>query len=424
MVTPATAPAPPSADEAADRSVVQRRLFRAEALRAKAEAERIPEPLHVAPPWTRSVLLVSAAFLLAVAVLAIVGTLDQTGHARGVLRVTGGARAVVATFAGSALDVKVHSGDVVAAGDPLLVIDSPATRAALDEASAAVTLAEQQQRLFATERTALYEKRKALLGEHARLLATRAHNQEGTVDRLGKQLAATEQMRGLGVASKFDVSHAAEAVDGAERERTRLDEEASTVQLSARTLEGEIDSEGARLEAEVQRARDHRDALAQAARDTTVRSPIAGRIDTVVVKPGDTVSVGTVVARLLPADAPLQVVAFLPERDRGYVHAWMPASIALDQFPVSEHGRLAARIERVGADIASLAEVREAFGDQVPSTDALYRLELTLEPAGSSTSLLALARPGSLLTVRITLRRRHLLGVVFEPLRKLVDGDP
>lgn len=399
-----------------------RTLFRPEALRAKVEASRIAPPLEVVPPWARSITVLSVIFVLVAVGVAFGCKVEQTGQARGVLRVVGGSHTVVTAIAGTAVDVRVHAGDAVAAGDIILLLDSAPTRAIATEAEAAVVLAEKQLAAFKSRRTELHKERRRLLLERVQLLGIRERNQAANLARLRSKLASTERMERGGVASALDVNSVADEVSAAEREQTRLREEITALREQTATLDTDIDAEANRLELDLQRARDRREALAIARRDTTVRAPVAGRVDTLLVKSGEAVGVGATIARVIPTGTPLQIVAFLPERDRAFVKTGLRARVDLDQFPAGEFGYLAAHVQRVGADIASTAEIQEALGDRAGQSEALYRIELDIDAGASPQRLRELVRPGSVLTTRMTLRTRRVGAIVFEPLRRFLDG--
>jgi multidrug resistance efflux pump len=400
----------------------ERPLFRLEAMRAREDFGTAPGPVVVSPPWARSTLWLGALFCVTVAFLSFFLRVEQTGMARGVLRVTGGSQAIVTSATGTALEVHAHTGDKVAKGDVLLTIDSAPTKALLAEAEAAVALAEQQLARFANQRSVIYRSRRAALQERARLLALRARNQADAVSRARAKLRALERMQGAGVASALDTAAASDELGAAEREHTKILEDASNVGLQIATLDSDLDGETTQLQSSLQRAKDRRDALVLAARDTVVRAPADGVLETVLVRAGDTVAAGSAVARLVPSNAPIQLVAFLPERDRAFAQAGMPARVELDQFPAVEFGYLQARVSRLGGDLATVAETREALGEQAPTKDALYRVELTLDAQQASTRLQGLVRPGSLVTVRLPLRKRRVAAILFEPVRALLEG--
>ncbi len=399
----------------------ERPLFRLEAMRAREDLGTAPGPIVVSPPWARSTLWLGALFCLAVVVLSFVLRVEQTGMARGVLRVAGGSQAIVTSATGTALEVRAHTGDTVKKGDVLLTIDSAPTKALLAEAEAAVALAEQQVTRFATQRSVIYRSRRAALQERARLLAFRARNQADAVSRARNKLRALERMQGAGVASALDTAAASDELGAAEREHTKILEDVSSIGLQVATLDGDLDAETTQLQSSLQRAKDRRDALVVAAGDTVVRAPADGVLETVLVRAGDTVAPGAAVARLVPSGAPIQLVAFLPERDRAFAQAGMTARVELDQFPAVEFGYLQARVSRLGGDLATTAETHEALGEQAPK-DALYRVELTLDPEQTSARLRGLVRPGSLVTVRLPLRKRRVAAILFEPVRAFFEG--
>jgi len=173
-------------------------------------------------------------------------------------------------------------------------------------------------------------------------------------------------------------------------------------------------------DARIGEARARRESIDLPAQKGAVDTPVAGTIEGLVIRRGDVVHAGQTLAKLMPDAATLHVVAFLPERDRAFVHAGSIAQLELDQYPYAEFGTIPARVTRVGADLASTYEVREAFGDSATDdTRAQFRVEL--EVAREHLRTLSI-RPGMMLDVRLTLRRQRVLALLFAPLQRWSDG--
>jgi hypothetical protein len=73
-------------------------------------------------------------------------------------------------------------------------------------------------------------------------------------------------------------------------------------------------------------------------------------------------------------------------------------------------------VERIGTDLASPAELQEAFGSPEARREGpCFRVEIRIEPPPEGPLSL---RPGMLLDARFTLRRQRLATLVLEPLRR------
>ena len=395
-------------------------LFREEAVQSHLYALRESEVLRISPPWARGLLAV-ATLLVAVAIGAtFVLDVEQTSRARGVLRVAGGAQSVVAQSSGVVLELGGHSGDVVAEGALLARIDSAATKTALLEAERQTARAEQDVKTFLGRRDKEQAERIALLRQRAGLVARRAQNQRGIVARLEKRLASFDRLADAGVASALDRNAAEGDVAVAQGQLIQLEEETSAQRLQLSNISAELASELDRLQAEVKKARDRREALGYQLQQTEVHAPQGGRLEALVAKVGDNVALGAVIARLVPEGTPRQVVVFVPEADRAFLREGSRVRIELDQLPAGEFGSLQANVRRIAADLASSGEVTEALGDTKLDAPS-YRVELELD-GERGRELDRLLRPGSLVTARFVLRKRRLAALLFEPLKRFLDA--
>ena len=191
----------------------------------------------------------------------------------------------------------------------------------------------------------------------------------------------------------------------------------SETRLQISSISADVAKELGQKRLDVVKARDHREGLVFQLAQTEVHSPQPGRLEAIVVKPGDTVAVGTVIARLVPLGAPRQIVVFLPEADRAFLREGSDVSVELDQLPAGEFGHLRARVARIASDLATQTEIADALSD-TKLTEPTFRVELALEEGAPLQALDQLLRPGSLVTARFVLRKRRLVTLLFEPLRR------
>jgi multidrug resistance efflux pump len=409
-----TKPAPAAAAAAMVRGHA---LFRRESLEAHLVAARDAEVLRVAPPWSRAVFWLATSLVATALALACLFDVEQTGFARGILRVAGGVQTVTALASGTVLEVGPRSGDVVAPGALLVRIDSAQTRASLFEAGRQIELAKQKLDEFTTRRNKDHAERVRLLREHANLLARRAENQERQAARLRAKQATYAKLVKDGLTSELQKGEVDDEVASAERETLRVREELSQTQLQIADIAAALAQERSQLEGALQQAKDKRDTLAVELTQTEVRAPRGGRLEAMLVKVGDSLSAGAPVGKLVPTDAPRQVVAFVVERDRAFLAEGAPARIEFDQLPSGEFGTLTGKVTRIASDLASPSEIAEAMPD-AKLEEPVFRVELTLEPSENLTRLEQLLRPGSLVTARFALRHRRIITVIFEPLRR------
>jgi multidrug resistance efflux pump len=400
--------------------VRERTLFREQAVRSYLATMREGEVLRVSPPWARRFLVVASVTLLGLLTTSFFAMVDQTARARGTLRVAGGVQAVACQSTGVVQELTARSGDTVAAGAVLARIDSTVTKMALLDAEREIERAVESLASFTAQRDKEQAQRIKLLQQRAGLLARRTQNQRASVGRLRQRAATFTRLADEGLASSLDKGEAENDLAAAERAALELDGEISATQLQISTIAADIAAELDRRKADVRKAIDRREALSFQLQQTEVTAPRAGRLDALVAKVGDPVSVGMTIARIIPESAPREIVVFLPEADRAFLRERADVRVELDQLPAGEFGGLRGKVVRIGADLATPAEVHEALAE-AKVDGPTYRLEISLEDGESVRRLDTLLRPGSLVNARFVLRRRRLATVVFAPLRRFVD---
>jgi len=376
-------------------------------------------PLRVSPPWTWTALFIVGVATIAALVGAWFAHIEVTGRARGILRPVSGIRALTAQTDGTVADVLIRSGDHVPAGTTAIKLQAADVEASLLESTRDLAIRESDRQRIAAESG--YEQQRAVLLERLRIAETQIASYQQSLARQKGHVHTMEQLHDSGLLSGLQTDEAHEQYDAALRaaEAGRDAEKRTRQELAA------IDAAHARdlreADALVGEAKARRESIDLPAQKGAVDAPVAGTIEGLVVRRGDVVRAGQTLAKLMPDSATLHVVAFLPERDRAFVHVGMPAVLELDQYPYAEFGTIPARVTRVGADLASSYEVREAFGDSAKD-DSAAQLRVELDIARNDVRDLAV-RPGMMLNVRLTLRRQRVLSLLFAPLARWSDGS-
>ena len=112
-------------------------------------------------------------------------------------------------------------------------------------------------------------------------------------------------------------------------------------------------------------------------------------------------------------------IAFLEEKDRAFVKEGDLVALELAQYPHAEYGTLRGRVERVGSDLASPTEIKEAFGAATaPTEDPSFKVVLKLELAPGTKLAQMPLRSGMILKARFTLRRQRLITIAIDPLQR------
>lgn len=165
----------------------------------------------------------------------------------------------------------------------------------------------------------------------------------------------------------------------------------------------------------------------------TLTSPIAGTVQaSSLTTVGQVVTTGEELMRIVPEGTVLEVEAYLPNRDVGFVRPGDVVAVKIEPFPFTRYGTIIGRVERVATDAipepdAQTTEANPAgIGDRgsraalgraqrvqnlvFPVTIALERM--TIEVDGRSVPLSS----GMSATVEVKTGDRRILEYLFSPL--------
>jgi HlyD family type I secretion membrane fusion protein len=364
-----------------------------------------------------------------------------------VARPTTGTVELRAPVAARVARTPVPEGAEVAAGQLVVALDAQLARAHLQSSTDAMDnrrrqLADQRAVMALLEGTAA----DAPATDAARL---RVRAQRGRLARLDDDIRALEsELRSLrrrsvvarrilstererdravaqavdaGALSRFEGLRARQALDVRAAEVAALDGQAIVLmqrlagQRHARTAEDAgfreslLRSIGA-LELELaQLAAQQADAIEQL-RSTAIDAPRAGVADRVLVKPGDFVERGEIVAVVVPVAAPVYFEGRVAPRQTAFLAPGQSCRIKLDALPFARYGALPCTLQTLGHDAVRgegggyyLARIRPV-GQAIPGRAANVTLQ-----AGATGS------------VDIVAGKRTVLGFFTEPLRRLAD---
>jgi membrane fusion protein len=382
------------------------------------EGEPIASALRMTPPgaWIAVALLGTA--LLSASVFAALGSVEVTARGPAALRAAEGTLSLLAETAGPVGQVAVRSGERVAAGQRLIGIDATALTAALEESERRLKFLESQAALSGMRLDALAGERRRQLEARIQGLDARLATQSESIERLANRLKDMDSLRSEGFLGAHTRDDDALRLDDARRQQVALMEERARARGEMAEVQAQRETEQLRLREDFATAQARRDAAQSMLRQTVVAAPRAGVVESVVVRQGELVQPGTVVARLVPDAAPGQVVAFIAERDRAFLLPGAVAHIEIRQLPSGEFGALRGRVTRVGRDLVSAGEWRDVMGDTALPDTPMYRVEIVPEASGRLDRLKPWLRAGMQADVRFTLRERRIITLVLEPLRK------
>ncbi len=397
-----------------ERAVAGTHLFREQALAAYMRGDREARMLRAEPAWTRSVVAAGAILALTVVLLATFGRVDVTTEGAGILRAEGDLQFARAEIAGMVSEVHAHSGDLVEAGQAIVTLESASLRAALLEADRRLQAAKTAAVELDSRRLPLFAQRRANLEDGVRMLEARLHAERRGLGRKAVRARGQASLARAGWASRFDEQHSFEEVLDAKARNLGTAQQIEGAKAEIVALDLERDSEGRRVREEVGEAQARRDAVQVALSQTTIRAAKAGTLDSVLVRRGDAVQAGAIIAKIVSGVAQ-QIISFVPERDRAFLEPGAVARVELTQLPAAEFGVLRATVTRVAKGIASAAEIRDILGDQASLAGSVYRVDLALDQTARRDRLAAHIRAGSLVNLRYVLRQRSVASLVISP---------
>lgn len=394
-------------------------LFRKTAIEHYLRGEEGGNPLRVSPPWTWALFWTLAAALFLAVVGSIVGSVEVTGRGRGILRPTPGIQILNSVIGGTVAQVNAASGQAIKAGEPLLHLDSASLQAQLLEAERGLQLLQLNFRSFANRQDGLHAEQETSLKARLGMLEEQEVSQGNSVGLYQRKLTANLELQKAELVSTITVEEAKEALAQARRQLGSSRQALVQARQELASLRARREDDLWRREQDLRQAQSRRDALQFSLSQALVVAPVDGTLEAILVRPGDVIQSGQALGRLVPKGAPLQVVAFLPEKDRAFVKPGDETRLELDQLPYAEFGTLKARVVRIASDLASAQEIEEAMGQAGKVEGGNYRVELELLEV--KRPIRAPLRTGMLMNVRFTLRKQRPITLFLEPLRRWLD---
>ena len=393
-------------------------LFRREAHEHMLRGEEGLRRLDVSPPWTWALTWLIALAMSTALVLSFVGSIEVNTRAVGIVRPTTGVSVMIASVAGTVAEVSAGVGSQLKAGESVLRIDVPQLESDLLQAERQVELLESEFREISARQDVLFEQQLARTQEHLNKLRKQIESERASVEIQRRKFAAIKSLEASAVISRFSVLDAQEAVSQAEVRLAGSEQALASARKELAALASQREAELWQRRQSLDGARANRDSAQMVHRQSAMTAPQAGTIEALLVKPGDDVRPGQVLAKLVPVDAPLHVISFLPEKDRAFVRVGDEVRLELDQLPYGEYGTLGARVIRIGDDLASAQEVEQALGDVRGLSAPTFPVTLEITEARAADAAGVRLRSGMLMQVRYTLRRQRPITIALDPVRK------
>ncbi len=164
---------------------------------------------------------------------------------------------------------------------------------------------------------------------------------------------------------------------------------------------------------------------------TRLVSPIAGTVQQLTVTTiGQVVTSGESLMMIVPLDTPIEVEAFIKNKDIGFIEPDQPAAVKIDAFPFTRYGTVEGTVTMVSrsavdnrdSSTSNAAERSQRDNSsKSPGEYLVYPAIVTLAQSwiGINNKQIPLS-PGMGVTVEIKVKPRRVIDYVLSPLRELV----
>lgn len=148
-------------------------------------------------------------------------------------------------------------------------------------------------------------------------------------------------------------------------------------------------------------------------KDRFLYAPVSGVVLSLnVANIGEVVQPGQTIAEIAPANAPLVLSAYLPNREVGFVKPGLPVQVKLDAFPYQDYGIVPGKVIAISPN----AKPDEQLGP-------IYQVNIALSRQAVMTKQQTIQfKPGQTATADIVIRRRRIADILLDPLRKIQKG--
>jgi membrane fusion protein len=335
-------------------------LFREQVI--QRQRQRVHGSIVIDTPVSgRVVTVVACTMLAAVVAFLCLASITRTEEVAGQLMPDTGMLQVTVPHRGVVVDVRVRSGQVVAAGDVLAVLSGELTTAKGETQRAVSSLMEQRLASLGMESqqlAALRERKRGLTEELRQIQAeVRLLERRGDLALEDERRMQALQEQGF-VTSALVQERTADALDQAARlaaSRRGLAEVRARLE-QALADERELPLQVLRDREQQQRAADElrqQQVENESRRELLVRAPQAGRVVGVAVRQGQSVAADAPVASLVPEDSALQAELDVPSRSIAFVRVGTPVWLRYDAYPAAMFGQHVGTVVRIDVGVAT-----------------------------------------------------------------------
>ena len=421
------------------------------------EKEFLPSILEVTEeppsPVGRFVLWTIVALLVAGAIWAFVGEVDEVAVANGKVIPVGNVKIVQSENKGTIKELDVQEGDYVEEGQTLLVLDTTKTQADVDQLQKQVAYyqltvsrlqAEINDEPFLPKvtdeldpkdveaQTALYKSRRAKLsaeqeknqsaidqasaavaGQQAQLekyrsLETVAEEKEDRLKELYSQDAISYFQLLEARATRVEYQRNAEASEkGILESQGKLAEARDNLATTETAYRQETMSQLVEAKKQLGAYEEELKKANQTNAESVIVAPTSGRVNQLAVHTvGGVVSEGQGLMMVVPDDAVLEIEAYADNKDIGFIENGQKAEVKVQTFNFQKYGMMTGIVDDISPDAVTNPEDKEHYGK--------YRLTLNLDQDDSGIELL----PGMNVQAEIQIKKKRIIDFFLDPFRK------
>ena len=142
----------------------------------------------------------------------------------------------------------------------------------------------------------------------------------------------------------------------------------------------------------------------------TLYAPVDGVVSSLNISNiGEVAQQGETLAEIAPEEAPLVLLAALPDREAGFIEVGMAAQVKLDAFPYQDFGIFKGTVNSISPD----TETHEQMG-------AVYQVEISLEPTHKSNNGRNIElKAGQTGQAEIVIRQQRIIDILLDPIQRL-----
>lgn len=168
----------------------------------------------------------------------------------------------------------------------------------------------------------------------------------------------------------------------------------------------------------------------------SIKSPIDGTVQmSAITTVGQVVTAGAELMRIVPKDTQLEIEAYLPNRDAGFVQAGHPAVIKIEAYPFTRFGVIEGQVIRVATDAIPEPDAQQLEStaprevQSLVPTGNVQRVQNLVFPVTVSPDQATISvngkpmplTPGMSVTVEVKTGKRRILEYLFSPLVEITS---